>query len=65
MKRLAVIAMAALASTSCTRYECVRSETQRRPAFVQFIPVNRTLVPIHHPAADVEVCLEWREVKKR
>jgi hypothetical protein len=65
MRRLVVVAMAALTATSCTRYECVRSETQRRPAFIQMIPAGRgQLVPIYHPAADVEVCLEWREVKR-
>lgn len=57
--RILLLAVALMGCDVCVRTE---RRTVRYAAWVQFLPVGKTTMPIFHPARDVEedVCVEWR-----
>jgi hypothetical protein len=64
-RKFAILAAVLLAG--CDGRQCVKShtETRHQPAWVQFVWMGKSMIPIFHAARDYEVtvCDEWQPSK--
>lgn len=42
-------------------HTCAQSHIEHKPSYTTITPVGKVMVPVNHPARDVEVCDKWVE----